>query len=562
MTYYRPIYDPRDEAYLAARTNAHEFVRETHVRAATIVPSYTRFAMARGMYSELNPVYNEVCPTPQMDENLFQQHQNVIPSNYPHQYNSPVESHNQHLTSIVPYGHSTGQRSFSPGMSGSAGDLRGMGIPGHVSADAEAHYSPSPRDLTTVANRPDLQWMVTTSNIDMRTITPPNAVVSHSGHNQGMHYNSALPQGTNSSAVSISHTGFAGPSSSTIDQKPIARNKNGKPKGTPGRKRKVEDHVLSPEEAAKRHLRRERNKLAAAKCRNRRRELTDRLQGETDILEDHQGMLTQEIVSLQQEKDHLEFILASHNPVCKVLQTKSMNIVGDQSPKDMHSMGADCMALHDHSANLVSPMDVSNDFGHLSSGNGRLNNGQATTVSVIQAGPSMGRGVNENTYPQQQSSVIVDGLMHGQGYPEDLRTSSQNHSGRRFPDGLQTLDLEQVVAGEPLNTPACTLETPSNTSAVFTFPNTPCVTSNSILNNGMAFQDNFSSINSTEYSCSSGTVMSTGNFLHPNHAQMQYNASQGVITSQEGCAAAHRRSSSSESHHSPDSVQSPKLLSL
>ena len=36
---------------------------------------------------------------------------------------------------------------------------------------------------------------------------------------------------------------------------------------------------LTPEEQEKRRVRRERNKLAAAKCRNRRRELTDRLQG-------------------------------------------------------------------------------------------------------------------------------------------------------------------------------------------------------------------------------------------------------------------------------------------
>lgn len=36
---------------------------------------------------------------------------------------------------------------------------------------------------------------------------------------------------------------------------------------------------LTPEEEEKRRIRRERNKLAAAKCRNRRRELTEMLQG-------------------------------------------------------------------------------------------------------------------------------------------------------------------------------------------------------------------------------------------------------------------------------------------
>uniref|UniRef100_A0A8D0CI49 Fos-like antigen 2 like n=1 Tax=Scleropages formosus TaxID=113540 RepID=A0A8D0CI49_SCLFO len=39
------------------------------------------------------------------------------------------------------------------------------------------------------------------------------------------------------------------------------------------------DEQLTPEEEEKRRIRRERNKMAAAKCRSRRRELTDRLQG-------------------------------------------------------------------------------------------------------------------------------------------------------------------------------------------------------------------------------------------------------------------------------------------
>lgn len=41
---------------------------------------------------------------------------------------------------------------------------------------------------------------------------------------------------------------------------------------------------LTPEEEEKRRVRRERNKLAAAKCRNRRRELTDRLQSVSDAV--------------------------------------------------------------------------------------------------------------------------------------------------------------------------------------------------------------------------------------------------------------------------------------
>ena len=74
---------------------------------------------------------------------------------------------------------------------------------------------------------------------------------------------------------------------------------------------------MSPAEAARRNLRRERNKIAAAKCRNRRRDLTNQLQEETDRLEDNQQLLQQEIIALQREKHELELLLASHRPHCK-----------------------------------------------------------------------------------------------------------------------------------------------------------------------------------------------------------------------------------------------------
>lgn len=58
--------------------------------------------------------------------------------------------------------------------------------------------------------------------------------------------------------------------------------------------------------------------MAAAKCRNRRRELTDTLQAETDQLEDEKSALQTEIANLLKEKEKLEFILAAHQPACKI----------------------------------------------------------------------------------------------------------------------------------------------------------------------------------------------------------------------------------------------------
>uniref|UniRef100_UPI00398EAB7E v-fos FBJ murine osteosarcoma viral oncogene homolog Ab n=1 Tax=Pristiophorus japonicus TaxID=55135 RepID=UPI00398EAB7E len=88
-----------------------------------------------------------------------------------------------------------------------------------------------------------------------------------------------------------------------------------------GRRGKAEQ--LSPEDEEKRTVRRERNKLAAAKCRNRRRELTDTLQTETEQLEADKTGLQAEIAELLKEKEKLEFILATHRPLCKALELEA-----------------------------------------------------------------------------------------------------------------------------------------------------------------------------------------------------------------------------------------------
>ncbi|XP_063802234.1 fos-related antigen 1 [Pseudophryne corroboree] len=82
-------------------------------------------------------------------------------------------------------------------------------------------------------------------------------------------------------------------------------------------RRRHSDHV-SLEEEERRRVRRERNKIAAAKCRNRRKELTDYLQAETDKLEEEKSTLQKEIAELQKQKDKLELILDAHQPICKV----------------------------------------------------------------------------------------------------------------------------------------------------------------------------------------------------------------------------------------------------
>ncbi|XP_008820452.1 fos-related antigen 1 [Nannospalax galili] len=85
----------------------------------------------------------------------------------------------------------------------------------------------------------------------------------------------------------------------------------------PGVRRRACEQI-SPEEEERRRVRRERNKLAAAKCRNRRKELTDFLQAETDKLEDEKSGLQREIEELQKQKERLELVLEAHRPICKI----------------------------------------------------------------------------------------------------------------------------------------------------------------------------------------------------------------------------------------------------
>jgi hypothetical protein len=93
--------------------------------------------------------------------------------------------------------------------------------------------------------------------------------------------------------------------------------KQGGPRRHTGPRAPKNETNLSPEEAERRRIRRERNKLAAAKCRKRRMDHTAQLQDETEELESVQREIHNEIVSLQQQKEQLEFILQAHKVQCK-----------------------------------------------------------------------------------------------------------------------------------------------------------------------------------------------------------------------------------------------------
>ncbi|XP_023684007.1 protein c-Fos-like isoform X2 [Paramormyrops kingsleyae] len=149
--------------------------------------------------------------------------------------------------------------------------------------DMDVAGTPFVPTVTAISTTPDLQWMV-----------QPTMITSVS------------PSLGSSQTYKVRSSNQPAP-------------KAGGSKGpTTGRKGKNEP--LSPEEEEKKRIRRERNKMAAAKCRNRRRELTDTLQAETDKLEEEKAALQSEITNLMKEKEKLELILAAHKPVCKIAE--------------------------------------------------------------------------------------------------------------------------------------------------------------------------------------------------------------------------------------------------
>jgi len=75
---------------------------------------------------------------------------------------------------------------------------------------------------------------------------------------------------------------------------------------------------LSPEEAQKLMVRRERNKAAAARCRKRRMDQISVLSDEVQVHEEKKMTLENTIAQLKAEKEHLEYILSQHQSECQL----------------------------------------------------------------------------------------------------------------------------------------------------------------------------------------------------------------------------------------------------
>jgi fos-like antigen len=159
----------------------------------------------------------------------------------------------------------------------------------------------------------------------------PVIITSAGGNTKGSHYQTENVEEEQQEVTQTQQRWFIEPgntaqdpqvtahSQSSMMQRSSAIVKNGPTKGRgSGGRKPTRNERLSPEEEERRRVRRERNKLAAARCRKRRMDHTNNLVDETEGLEEKKRTLQSEIQALQNEKEELEFILDAHRAICKL----------------------------------------------------------------------------------------------------------------------------------------------------------------------------------------------------------------------------------------------------
>ncbi|KAJ8290460.1 hypothetical protein GJAV_G00013130 [Gymnothorax javanicus] len=349
-------------------------------------------------------------------------------------------------------------RTYFPSPTGSYSDA---GSPVNQSLDltdlsiTSASFIPT---VTAISSTPDLQWMVQPT---ISSVAPSQSRVQP-----------YIVQRTNSSytRVGMVKTGT---------------------KTQSGRRGKAEQFSLEEEE--KKKIRRERNKMAAAKCRNRRRELTETLQAETDTLEDQKSSLQNEIASLLKEKEKLEFILAAHKPVCKI-----------PADFDSGSFEASMSAVHSLEDDITSQAQSSIlGLSTLKECETISSKPPFTFTSATEASTPM-TGISDLESSLEESLDLLESLKKSssdaaQAVPDTDLSSSFNVSD------WEALCMPSMTDFEPLCTPVVTC-TPSCTtytsSFVFTYPE-----DNILASCGVAHRRGSSSNDQSSDSLSSPTLL-------------------------------------------------------
>ncbi|CAL8300166.1 unnamed protein product [Boreogadus saida] len=93
------------------------------------------------------------------------------------------------------------------------------------------------------------------------------------------------------------------------------------------------------DEVDRRKRRREKNKMAAARCRNKKKERTDYLQMESERLEMMNSDLKSQIEELKHERQQLILMLNRHRPTC-IVRTDSVKTPEGEGNPLLEQLGA------------------------------------------------------------------------------------------------------------------------------------------------------------------------------------------------------------------------------
>ncbi|XP_017475095.1 PREDICTED: transcription factor kayak [Rhagoletis zephyria] len=228
----------------------------------------------------------------------------------------------------------------------------------------------------------------------------------------------------------------------------------------------------------KRRIRRERNKLAAARCRKRRVDQTNELQTEVDRLEGIRETLQKEVESLKVTKNRLAFILEAHRPTCQKIRQ-------------------DLLSVHTYDG-LIAPA------------NSNSNDSNSNIIGVDTTLSSVGRSGS----PIDLKPIILDIVPHIKHEPLDSAldsNSSLDHDGPPSPKRMLLSDNNPMV--QPPLPNVATLS--ASLAAASASLNTPIVTSapvsfaSFVAGNSMANNNNNNNIIAT-------SIAITGTLAAPN----------------------------------------------
>lgn len=222
-------------------------------------------------------------------------------------------------------------------------------LPPSTSSTQQYYPSPSPfpNILTPTATTPMVMTPNTIKSIEQSILQTlgEDGEESYMMESQAYSGNFVPPLPSSTSTITLINTWQGGQVSSDMDTKeetdkptPEPPVKKQKKPVTPRKKQvKAPPPKKSPkkptrpqkpppsEEDERRRVRRERNKLAAARCRKRRVDHTNKLLQETEGLEDKKRNLQTQITELQNLKEELEFILEAHNCVKKLVKNEVLS---------------------------------------------------------------------------------------------------------------------------------------------------------------------------------------------------------------------------------------------